>query len=83
MQTTHLSTKGQVIIPKEIRVNHGWEPGIKFIIVEYQNGILLRPAKFVKKTKLEDVIGCTGYKGPKRSLKDMEDGIKKGAREHK
>jgi len=28
------------------------------------------------------VIGCVGYKGPKKSLKDMEAAIAKGAKEN-
>lgn len=29
------------------------------------------------------VIGCTGYKGKKKSLKDMKEGIMQRAKKHK
>jgi hypothetical protein len=31
-------------------------------------------------TRLEDLIGCTGYKGPAKSLDEMEAGVAEGAR---
>jgi hypothetical protein len=46
------------------------------------DGIKLKPMKPYKETKIEEVIGCVGYKGPKKSLKDMEAAIAKGAREN-
>ncbi|OQX19030.1 MAG: AbrB family transcriptional regulator, partial [Desulfobacteraceae bacterium IS3] len=45
------------------------------------NGILLKPLEHFQETTIEDVLGCTGYKGPKKSLRDMEDAIAKGAEE--
>jgi hypothetical protein len=34
----------------------------------------------VAETRLEDLIGCTGYQGPARTLEEMEAGIARGAR---
>jgi hypothetical protein len=31
-------------------------------------------------TKAEELLGCVDYKGPKKSLKEMEAAIAKGAR---
>jgi hypothetical protein len=36
-----------------------------------------------KPTSIKDVIGCVNYKGRKKSLKEMEEGIAKGAKKHK
>jgi AbrB family looped-hinge helix DNA binding protein len=78
--TTRLSTKGQLIIPKEIRERHGWEPGIELEIEDRGDSILLRRAADVPATTLEDLLGCTGYQGPAHSPEEMEAGIAKGAR---
>ena len=43
METTRLSTKGQIILPKGIRVSRAWGPGTEFTVEETGNGILLRP----------------------------------------
>jgi AbrB family looped-hinge helix DNA binding protein len=82
MEKTRLSNKGQVVIPKAVRILHGWEAGLEFVIENVDDGIKLKPIKPYEKTKIEDVIGCVGYKGPKKSLKDMEAAIAKGAKEN-
>jgi AbrB family looped-hinge helix DNA binding protein len=74
METT-LSSKGQIVIPRQIRQNHGWQPGISFTIIEKDDTLILQPISTTTVTKLEDVIGCAGYHGKKKSLAQMEDGI--------
>ena len=83
MEKTRLSNKGQVVIPKAVRALHGWKPGIEFVVEDAGNGIVLKPVKSFCKTRIEDVIGCVGYKGSRKSLKDMDDAIAKGAIENK
>jgi hypothetical protein len=34
-------------------------------------------------TELEDLIGCTGYTGPAKTLEEMDKGIAIGSREQK
>lgn len=75
METTRLSSKGQVILPKSIRSAHHWEPGVEFVVEDMANGVLLRPVKPFQQTRLEDVIGCTSYKGPARTVEDMDAAI--------
>jgi AbrB family looped-hinge helix DNA binding protein len=58
METTRLSTKGQVSLPKGIRVSRAWAPGTVFTIEEVGDGVLLRPAARFPATNLEDVAGC-------------------------
>ena len=82
MEKTRLSNKGQIVIPKAIRVLHGWKAGLEFVIENAGNGIKLKPIKPYKKTNIDEVIGCVGYKGPKKSLEDMEAAIAKGAKEN-
>jgi AbrB family looped-hinge helix DNA binding protein len=83
METTRLSSKGQVIIPQAIREIHHWSSGAEFAVFDTDQGILLTPIKPFKSTTINHIIGCTGYKGKKKSIKDMEKGIMKGARKHK
>jgi AbrB family looped-hinge helix DNA binding protein len=82
MEKTRLSNKGQVVIPKAVRVFHGWETGLEFVIENVGDGIKLKPIKPYKETKIDEVIGCVGYAGPKKSLKDIEAAIAKGAKEN-
>jgi AbrB family looped-hinge helix DNA binding protein len=82
-QSTRLSTKGQLIIPKEIRDRHGWMPGVEIIVEDRGDAVLLRLAEDLPETILEDLVGCAGYRGPARTLEDMEAGIAEGARERR
>lgn len=45
MDTTHLSSKGQIVIPHEIRQAHQWEPGTEFAVIDTQEDLLLMPIK--------------------------------------
>lgn len=83
MQTTRLSGNGEVGIPEFIRTVYGWGEGLEFMITDIGEGILLRPLRPFEETRIEDVLGCTGYKGPRKSLRDMEDAIAKGAGENR
>jgi AbrB family looped-hinge helix DNA binding protein len=75
METTRLSSKGQVILPKSLRDAHHWTVGTEFEVEDRPEGILLRPKKPFPATQLGDVIGCAGYTGPAKSLEEMDAAI--------
>lgn len=83
METTRLSSKGQLILPKALRNAHNLQPGQAFEVEDTPAGILLRPVKPFKPTRHRDVFGCTGYRGATKSLKDMEQAIRQEAGKHK
>lgn len=83
METTRLSSKGQIIIPQAIRDAHKWQSGLEFNVIDTEQGILLTPRLPFKTTNIKDLIGCAGYKGARKSLKDMEQGIATGAKKRK
>ena len=82
-QATRLSTKGQLIIPKEIRKRHGWTAGVELLVEDRGDSVVLRRADDLPVTTLADLVGCAGYTGPTQSLEDMEAAIAKGARERR
>ena len=77
MEITRLSTKGQIVLPKNIRDSRAWEPGTEFTIQETSDGILLRPARLFPETDLEKVAGCLKYKGKPKKLAQMQAGIRR------
>jgi AbrB family looped-hinge helix DNA binding protein len=83
VETTRLSSKGQIVLPKAIRDARGWAAGTEFRIESYEDGIVLRPVKPFPATQLEDVAGSVRYEGPRRSLEDMEKAIAKGVKERR
>ena len=50
METSVLTFKGQLLIPKRLRDKYGVEPGIKIIFEETPDGVLVKPmnAEFFK-----------------------------------
>ena len=81
METTRLSPKGQIVIPHRIREQHGWDPGVEFAVETIDGGIALRPIVELPPTTVEEVYGCLPYQGPRKSLQDMEEGVRRGARD--
>jgi len=75
METTLLSSKGQVIIPKTIRSSHHWRPGTRFTVEDVQGGVLLKPLSSFPATDLQSGLGCVGYKGAAKSLDEMQAAI--------
>jgi len=80
MAITKLSTKGQVVLPKEVRDTLGISSGTE-LEVEVRDGVvLLRP---IRKTTVDDLLGMLEWSGPARTLEEMEEAIAKGAAEQR
>ena len=80
VDTTRLSSKGQLVLPKAIRDADDWAEGTEFIVERVPEGVLLRPLRPLPVTRLEDVIGCAGYRGRARSVAEMERAIAEGVK---
>lgn len=75
METTRLSTKGQIILPKGIRVSRSWGPGTEFTVEETGEGVLLRPAAHFPDTNLAEVAGCLRSKRKSKTPAEMRSAI--------
>jgi hypothetical protein len=53
------------------------------IVEDRGDSVVLRRADELPVTSLEDLVGCAGYKGPPRTLEEMEAAIAQGARERR
>jgi len=73
--STTVSTKGQVILPKSIRELRHWTAGTELIVEDTPEGVLLKAKPTFAPTKPKDVFGSLAYKGPAKSIVDMEAGI--------
>ena len=76
METTRLSSKGQVVLPKGVRESHGWAAGTEFVVESTPDGVLLRAVKPFPATELDGVFGSLSRRGPSRSLAEMDEGIR-------
>jgi AbrB family looped-hinge helix DNA binding protein len=81
METTRLSSKGQVIIPKRLRATHHWEAGLELLVIDTGDGILLRPRTPFPDTELDEVAGMLRGKVPPRTDDEIQTAIRRGVRE--
>ncbi len=81
MNTTKLSSKGQVIIPKPLRTSHHWEAGQELIIIDLGDSILLKPKTPFDNTNIAEVASCLRYKGKAKSIDDMTAAIQQGMKD--
>ena len=82
METTKISSKGQVVIPKSLRVAHHWEAGQELVVVDVGEGILFKPKSPFEETNINEVAASLKFTGTTRSLDDMDEAIHKGVRNH-
>jgi len=80
MDTIRLSTKGQIVIPSDVRARHRWEAGTELVLEDQGDALVLRAAKPFAPTRVEDGLGCTGYRGAAKSPEEMDAGIAVEAR---
>ncbi len=83
MASATLSTKGQIVIPKEFRESHGLVAGTKFEVEFTRGALVLRPVGAPRQTTLGEIAGCLKFSGPAKTLEEMEAGIAEGARASK
>lgn len=69
--TITLSSKGQVVIPKEIRDELHWDEGTQITLVSSTSGITLKAVPKKTGRKLEDLIGMLKHDGPPLSTEDL------------
>jgi AbrB family looped-hinge helix DNA binding protein len=77
METTRLSTKGQIVLPKDIRTSRSWGPGTEFTVEQTDDGILLRPAGRFPAADLEDVAGCLRSELKSKTVAQMRAAIER------
>ena len=83
METTKLSSKGQVVLPSSVRSARRWKPGLELAVENRPEGVLLRPLKPFPQTQIDQVVGSAGYRGPRRTLRQMENAILREARKRR
>jgi len=79
--TTTVSTKGQVVLPKAVRDALRWRPGSKLIVERRGDGVFLRSQPSVPPMSVEDVAGMLSWEGPPASIQDMDAAIAEDIRE--
>jgi AbrB family looped-hinge helix DNA binding protein len=79
METTRLSTKGQIILPKSIRDSRAWGPGTEFVVEQAGDGVMLRPAARFPGAALNEVVGCLKAGRKPKTLAQMRSAVRREA----
>ena len=69
--TITLSSKGQVVIPKEIRDELHWAAGTQISLVSNASGVTLKAVPTKTGRKLADLIGLFKHEGPPVPIEEL------------
>ena len=79
MATTLVSSKGQVIIPKQVREARRWTPGTQLEVRETAEGVLLTQLTTAAKRPLRQGLAAirerVGYRGATKSIEEMDAAV--------
>lgn len=80
METTRLSSKGQVIIPKVLRSAQQWEAGLELMVIDTGDGLLLKPKAPFAPTRLADVAGMLKTRVQPKTAEQIKASLQRDAR---
>jgi AbrB family looped-hinge helix DNA binding protein len=72
---TRISSKGQVVLPKAVRDENRGPAGTRLVVENTKEGVLLKPAPLFPPTTLDQVAGRLAYKGPAKTIEEMDDAV--------
>ena len=75
METARLTSKGQIVLPSSIRTARKWKSGTELSVTDTPEGVLLKPLMPFAPTRVDDVCGMLKYKGPRRTVAEMDAAI--------
>ncbi len=71
METVKLSSRGQIVIPKEVRETAHLTEGMEFAVVYVDGQIRLTPVPMVKPTTHAETAGCL-YRPGRQAMSDAQ-----------
>ena len=77
--TTRLSSKGQVVIPEEVRDRLGLKPGAQFVVVGDKDVVILKVIQPPNMSEFDDIVGQARRAARRAGMKkkDVAKAIKK------
>jgi len=79
LATTRLSSKGQVVIPEEVRKRLGLEAGVQFVVVGEGDVVILKVITAPSKKEFGDLLSKARRQARKAGMKrsDIDAALKK------
>ena len=77
LSTTKMSSKGQVVIPEDIRKKLNIKPGAQFVVLGDKDTVILKAIKMPSKEEFDAMMAETRRQAKEAGLtpKDIEDAI--------
>lgn len=75
MASTRISSKGQIVPPKEIRERRPWTAGTQLEVEDRPDGVLLRVRPADRPKTWRDLVGMLKSDGPAPSVEEMNAAI--------
>jgi len=57
--TTRMSSRGQVVIPEEIRTQYGWDSGMSFVVIGHADAIILQPVEMPDMSRFSALLSAS------------------------
>jgi len=67
--TTKMSSKGQVVIPEEIRQRLGLKPGVQFVVVGERDVVILKTIALPSMRQFEGLVAEARHQARKAGMK--------------
>jgi hypothetical protein len=55
--------------------SHHWEVGQELVVIDTEEGVLLKPARPFPVATLDELAGCLSYSGQDKSLEEMKQSV--------
>ena len=75
METSVLTTKGQLLIPKRIRNKYGIKSGVKIVFEETDKGVLITPMNEQYFKSFAGILKGSNLKEDMKKMKEEEKGL--------
>jgi AbrB family looped-hinge helix DNA binding protein len=77
--TTKLSSKGQVVIPEEIRDRLGLKPGAQFVVLGDRDVVILKVIQAPDMAQFDEIVGRARKAAKRAGLKkkDIDQAVKR------
>lgn len=72
LSTTKMSSKGQIVIPEEIRSSMGLTTGDNFVVVAEKDVVILKPIKEPSIEECKNIIETTRLQAKQAGLKQAD-----------
>lgn len=73
METTRVSTRGQVVIPSELRKSYHWEVGQELDVIDTGDGLLLKARPPDTSAAWSELVGCLAHLNEGKPVPTDED----------